>query len=160
MALVKTSKISPRASEPPVAPAPSKAAGPTKPRTTVRKPGARSDTLSERVAAATEELASGLAEASAAGQQLRGSMEQIASGAEEAAGVSQEQLAGIKRILENLRTARGEAEISRRRTDNMQTLLAETSAQIRRFVGAVERNSQRQAASVKTIVELDRRAKA
>src|SRR5580698_5667842 len=51
------------------------------------------DRIAERLAAATEELASGLTEASAAAEELRRSMEQIASGASEAAGAAQEQLA-------------------------------------------------------------------
>src|SRR5688500_7637613 len=67
-------------------------------------------TVVERVAAATEELASGLTEASAATKQLGRSMEQIATGAEEAAGASQEQSASIKRIVAGLIDARAEAE--------------------------------------------------
>ena len=86
--------------------------------------------MSERVAAATEELSSGLSEASAAAEELRRSMEQIAAGADEAAGASQEQLTAIKQVTVNLTTARGEADNSRRRTETTQVLLAETAAQI------------------------------
>ena len=56
-----------------------------------RKPSApgksdgRQQKIEERVAAATEELASGLTQAASAAEELRRSMEQIASGAEEAA---------------------------------------------------------------------------
>jgi methyl-accepting chemotaxis protein len=86
MALVKASKI---AAGKPVATAhpPSTHNGASR-----RKPDANSakHTLSERLAAATEELASGLTEASSAANELRSSMEQIAAGAEEAAGASQE----------------------------------------------------------------------
>src|SRR6202020_1459998 len=81
---------------------------------------AKQETLSERVAAATEELASGLAEASSAANELRSAMEQIAAGAEEAAGASQEQLAAIKRIIVNLGTARGRAGDTRRQTESGQ----------------------------------------
>src|SRR6201994_698367 len=122
MALVKTSKIgSGRGS----APTRSVAAQEQGNNGSRRKPvpNARQDTLSERVAAATEELASGLSQASSAANELRGSMEQIASGAEEAAGASQEQLAAIKRIFGALSTARTEAEASRRRTESAQSLL-------------------------------------
>src|SRR5262245_51570944 len=61
-------------------------------------------TVIERVAAATEELAAGLAEASAATKELGLSMQQIAAGAEEAAGASQEQSTAIKLIVGNLVT--------------------------------------------------------
>src|SRR5689334_741015 len=88
MALVKTSKIgaAPRtaASEPKRAPAPKR---------TTQPKAIGQDKLSERIAAATEELAAGLTEAAAAAEELRRSMEQIAAGAEEAAGGSQEQVA-------------------------------------------------------------------
>jgi methyl-accepting chemotaxis protein len=103
-------------------------------------------------------LASGLTEASAAAEQLRRSMEQIGAGAEEAAGASQEQLAAIKQIGANLALARSEADNSRRRTEAAQVLLAETAAQIGASVQAIEKNSERQAASGDIIGELERRA--
>src|ERR1700733_11758331 len=125
-----------------------------------RRPGKTlgKDKVSERVAAATEELASGLAEASAAAEQLRRSMEQIAAGADEAAGASQEQLTAIKQVTANLASARGEADNSRRRTEAAQVLLAETSAQIGASVQSIERNSARQVTSGEIIGELERRA--
>ena len=64
-----------------------------------RPPVTKHAKASERVAAATEELASGLTEAAAAAEQLRRAMEQIATGAEEAAGASQEQLAAVRNIV-------------------------------------------------------------
>jgi methyl-accepting chemotaxis protein len=116
------------------------------------------DKATERIAAATEELASGLAEASAAAEQLRRSMEQIAAGADEAAGASQEQLAAIKNVTVNLTVARNEADNSRRRTDSTQVLLVETATQISASVRAIERNAERQVVSGKIIGELQRRA--
>jgi methyl-accepting chemotaxis protein len=125
MALVKTTKIksrSPKIGEVAATakPAPAPAAG-----ASIRKASSRpgQDSLFERLAAATEELAAGLAQASAAGQELRSSMEQIAGGAEEASGASQEQLAAIKVIADTLRTARGEAESLRRRTEPLRVQL-------------------------------------
>ena len=44
------------------------------------------------------------------------------------------------------RAARGEADASRRRTENVQVVLAETAAQIGTSVRAIERNAQRQGA--------------
>jgi len=156
MALVKTSKIAAGAGKAPPERTPTVAA-PIRAGRSRGGPVSR-DQLSERIAAATEELAAGLTEASAAAEQLRRSMEQIASGAEEAAGGSQEQLSAIKNVLANLTDARGHAEGSRRRTEALQVVLAETAVQITGSVRAIERNAERQSASVGLITELERRA--
>jgi methyl-accepting chemotaxis protein len=160
MALVKTSKIGGGSGK--IQPPAAAATAPAKPRTVARPrapvSGARQDKAAERVAAATEELASGLSQASAAAEELRQSMQQIASGAEEAAGASQEQLAAIKSMVTNLTAARSEADQSRRRTENVQVVLAETSVQINGSVRAIEKNADRQLASVTVIAELEARA--
>ena len=59
---------------------------------TVPAAAGRQQKIEERIAAASEELASGITEASSAAEELRRAMEQIASGAEEAASASQETL--------------------------------------------------------------------
>ncbi len=123
-----------------------------------RTPVHQQQTLTERLAAATEELASGLAEASAAAEELRRAMEQIASGAEEAAGASQEQVGAIKSVVANLSAARGQAEDSRRRAESLQIVLTEAALQITASSRAIERNAERQEASVAVISELERRA--
>src|ERR1700759_351718 len=100
MALVKTSKLASAgkaAAKPP-------AKAPAAPRTV------STDAVSERIAAASEELASGITEAAAAAEELRRSMEQIAAGAEEASGASEEQLASIRRAQTNLNAARSRAD--------------------------------------------------
>ena len=122
-------------------------------------PGARSEQAAERIAAATEELASGLTEASAAAEQLRRAMEQIAAGAEEASGTSQAQLAALTSIVANLDTARGEADASERRTERVQLVLVETATTLTASVRAIEQNIARQQASVAVIAELERRAR-
>jgi len=124
-----------------------------------RQPSApRHAKASERVAAATEELASGLAEAAAAAEQLRRAMEQIASGGDEAAGASQEQLAAVRNIVASLSGAREHAEACRRRTETVQSLLIDTATRITTSVRAIERNAGRQQASVRVIVEFERSA--
>src|SRR5580704_4757933 len=155
MPLVKTSKIAGSPPKPASAPAPV----PQRPKPAARTSGARPEKVAERIAAATEELASGLAEASAAAEQLRRAMEQIAAGAEEAAGASQEQLAAIKNVVGNLTTARVQGDASRRRTEALQAVLTESSGQITASVRAIERNAQRQEASLAIIAELERRAR-
>ena len=159
MALVKTSKIAGSSAKDRRLAVTTTRAQPVS-ATRGRKPakGVSKDKVSERVAAATEQLASGLAQASAAAEELRRSMEQIAAGADEAAGASQEQLAAIKQVTSNLTAAKGEADSSQRRTEAAQVLLAETGAQIGASVQAIERNSARQVASGEIIGELERRA--
>jgi methyl-accepting chemotaxis protein len=159
MALVKSSKVAARTlkattSTGPVEPNPF--ANPPAP---TQKSGIRTpEALFERVAAATEEFASGLTQASAAAEELRNSMGQIAAGAEEAAGASQEQLAAIKRIFEGLRAARGETDELRRRTESVQIMLGDAAERITASARAIERNAQRQGATVEIIAELERRA--
>jgi methyl-accepting chemotaxis protein len=162
MTLVKTSKIAGSAAKTrrsAEAARPAVVAQPTASRNRGNGKALAKDKVSERVAAASEELASGLAQASAAAEELRRSMEQISAGAEEAAGASQEQLTAIKQVTTNLVTARGEADNSRRRTESAQVLLAETAAQIGVSIQSIERNSERQVASGAIISELERRAK-
>jgi methyl-accepting chemotaxis protein len=170
MPLVKTSKISAGAQTAKLvakaAKAPSSVKANTK--TTVKQeapasPQSKSSQVkvkvSERMAAATEELASGLAEASVAAEELRRSMEQIAAGSEEAAGAAQEQLAATKNIVTNLSASRVQSEGSRRRTEALQTVLSETTMQITRSVGAIERNAARANILLEHIGELDHRAR-
>ncbi len=154
MALVKTTKMQGAVSRV----AAPKAVATTRPAPSRKNNNAPRDKVAERVAAATEELASGLSEAAAAAEQLRRSMEQIASGAEEAAGGSQEQLAAIKTVAGALSQARTQADASRRRTEAVQLVLAETAVQITTSVRSIERNAERQTASVAIIAELERRA--
>ncbi|MBR0737000.1 hypothetical protein JQ581_08675 [Bradyrhizobium liaoningense] len=160
MPLVKTTKIAPAAAKRALPGNGAKAdRAPGKPVTSpaVSK-GLKKDKVSERIAAATEELASGLTEAAAAAEELGRSMEQISAGAEEAAGATQEQLGAIKNVAENLAVARREADSSRRLTDATQVLLAEASTQISTSVQAIEKNAERQVATAKVISELERRA--
>jgi methyl-accepting chemotaxis protein len=152
MALVKKSKIATSASKSVIPPAAPTLKGPP------ARARAKPQTVFERVAAATEELASGLTEASAATKELERSMEQIATGAEEAAGASQEQSAAIKRIAASLAAARSEAERSGRRSETLIATLAEATAQIVASARSIERNAERQLASVHVITELEVRA--
>jgi methyl-accepting chemotaxis protein len=160
MSLVKTSKITPGSrkqtastASPPSPPFPKTNGGRSQ-----SSAATHGDKIAERIAAATEELASGLAEASAAAEELRRSMEQIASGAEEAASGVQEQLAAIKSVVGNLGAARVQADMARKGTETVRRALVETVGQITSSVRAIERNAERQEASIQIIGELERRA--
>lgn len=153
MGLVKKSKLRGARTK---APAP-QPAGPA--RAATPKRAANVDKASERIAAATEELASGLAQSASAAEELRRSMEQIARGAEEAAGASQSQVSAVQKIVGALQTSRAHAETSRRRTLSVQSILAESTAQISASVRAVERNAERQVTSTQFVAELEKSAR-
>jgi methyl-accepting chemotaxis protein len=159
MALVKTTKITtgvkPKARVQDT-PAPPKVR-PLPPAAQVTE-GHRDRTV-ERVAAATQELASGLTQASTAAEELRQAMLQIASGAEEAAGASQEQLAAVKTIVADLGAARREADQGRKQMEALQLVLAETAVQINASARAIEKNAERQHAATTVIAELEQRAR-
>ena len=161
MALVKKSRIESAQGESvrPAAPHKAPADAPRAATRGPKKTPSSSETAAERLAAATEELASGLTEAASATRQLSRSMEQINRGAETAAGACQEQSNAIKRVVGDLATARDEADASTRRTEAVAAALAEASVQIAGSVRAIEQGAQRQAASVTLLTELDAGAK-
>jgi methyl-accepting chemotaxis protein len=118
----------------------------------------RQSKIEERIAAATEELASGITEASSAAEELRRAMEQIGSGAEEAASASQQALSAAGITATTLLQARDRAESSRRRTESLQTLLAETSNEISAWASNIKHNGERQAASITVMEKLSQHA--
>ncbi len=139
-----------------VAPAPASARRRNEPSRQVE--AGRQQKIEERIVAASEELASGIHEAASAAEELRRAMEQIASGAEEAASASQESLAAVTAITSTLGKARDRAEAVRRRTETLQTLLAEAAAQIGLWAGNIKSNGERQAGSVAIIESLRQQA--
>ena len=157
MALVKTTTLASRskARKQPSAEAPEAVAVKRAP---VRKAASRRQNASERIGAATLELAGGLTEASGAVEELRRALGQIAAGAEEAAGAAHESLAAVTAMSVNFGQARERAEASRQRTEVLQTLLAESGAAIDASVKAVGVNAKRQLASVAVIESLERHA--
>ncbi|WP_300972942.1 methyl-accepting chemotaxis protein [Sphingomonas sp. LHG3406-1] len=108
----------------------------------------RKERAVEQIGAATEELASGLTEASASANQLRQAMEQIATGSEEAAGAAQESLAAIQQLGKAFEEARAEAELAQKDVELLQNSIVENSAAIGASLAAIEANSARQLASV------------
>ncbi len=165
MALVKTSELpgkgNPRSGgdEAPAANAsPSPVRGGASQRRILGRVRARKQQAAERIGAATEQLASGVAEASAAAEELRRSMEQIAAGAEEAAGASQQSLSAIVSLGASFSGARQHAEEARTKTASLQSLLIETAAQIDTSVASVEANATRQRAMVEIISLLEQQA--
>ena len=120
--------------------------------------GSRNQKIEERIAAASEELASGITEAASAAEELRRAMEQIASGAEEAASAAQQTVAVAGATSSTLVQARDRAEQARRRTEALQGLVVESSNLITAWANNVKHNGERQAASVSIIEKLSEQA--
>ncbi|ACI97790.1 methyl-accepting chemotaxis protein [Rhodospirillum centenum] len=119
---------------------------------------ARQQKVAERVASATTQMASGISESASASEQLRKSMEQIAAGAQQAAGAAQQSLTAITGINAAILEARGRADASRQKSEQLQVLLAEVGAQITASVGSIGVNAERQMTSVTMIIELEQQA--
>ncbi len=120
--------------------------------------GNRNQKIEERIAAASEELASGISQAASAAEELRRAMEQIASGAEEAAAASQETLAVAHNTAATLARARERAATSRSRTEALQGLIAESTNQIGAWANNIKQNAQRQTQSIAIIEKLREQA--
>ena len=111
--LMKTASLATRGA---AAARPMPASAPASARTNVRRKtarpvpsGSRNQKIEERIAAASDELASGITQSASAAEELRRAMEQIATGAEEAAAASQETLAAANSTAATLAQARDRA---------------------------------------------------
>ena len=119
---------------------------------------ARQQKAAERIASATGQLAAGVAQSASAAEELRKAMESIAAGAEEASAASEESRRAVSSITAGLLQAKGAAEMSRQKTDSLRALVGDLGQQIAGSVASVGAAAQRQADSVKLIVELERQA--
>ena len=121
-------------------------------------PAGRNQKIEERIAVASEQLASGIAEAASAAEELRRAMEQISSGAEEAAAAAQQTLAVASATSLTLVQARERADQARGRTEALQVLLTESSNQIGTWANNIKYNGERQVGSVAIIEKLSQQA--
>ena len=161
MALVKTSQLGAKAAAGKGSPAVPAASFSDKAATSRRsqdRSRVRQQKAAERIGAATEELATGVAEAAAAAEELRRALEQIASGAEEAAGAAHESLSATTHLSARFSDARTEAEAARRRAEELQSSVFESAAQIDASISAIDANASRQIASVAVIDRLQSQA--
>jgi methyl-accepting chemotaxis protein len=119
---------------------------------------ARQEKAAERIGAATEELAAGMAQAASAAQELGHSLVLIARSAEEAGGAAQESQASINNLGSVFAQARSKAEESRLKTDKLQGLVSEIGAQIEGLAASVQENSAGQLVSVQLVSGLESQA--
>jgi len=119
---------------------------------------ARQQKAAERIAAATNELAAGVAQSSAAAEELRKAMESIASGAEEASSAAEESRRAVTAVSAGLLQAKGSADVSRQKTDGLRNLFGDLGKQLAASIASIDAGANRQANSVATILELERQA--
>ncbi|MBK1665438.1 chemotaxis protein [Rhodospirillum rubrum] len=121
---------------------------------------ARQQKAAERVAAATSQLASGLAEAASAAEELRKASEQIASGAEEAAGAAQQSMKAVGHGAGLIIKGKESADAALIKTETLQAMIFSISAQIGNSIQAIGRAAERQTNSVRMVEELESQAAA
>lgn len=119
---------------------------------------AKQQQAAERIAAATGQLASGINEAASAAEELKRASDQIAAGAEEASGAAQESLAAFTQVTGSLERQLKSADMSQAKGEASQALVLKTSADIGNLISNVGVAVQRQATSVKMVVELEQQA--
>ncbi len=157
MALVKTAHLAGRKTAP-SAPKPAAVSkSPASHLPPVRQK-AQPEKAAERIGAATEQLAAGIAEASAAAEELRRAMEQISTAAEEAAGAAQESQGAINSLGSIFAQARTQSEISRRKVEALQALLLDVGGQIDLSAASIQDSAARQMRSVQIVAALETQA--
>ena len=119
---------------------------------------AKQQQAAERIAAATGQLASGIAEASSAAEELKRASDQIATGAEEASSAAQESLAAFQQVGVSITKQLQSAELSRGKGEVVQALIVRTGGDVAGLITNVGVAAQRQAASVKLVVDLEKQA--
>lgn len=119
---------------------------------------AKKQQLAERIATASEQLSAGVAEASAAVDELRAAMEQIVSGAEEAAGATQESLTAITQIEKAAQIALKRANGSMDAVKMLQDLIKEVTVSIQKLVDGVIAAAGKNQESAQAVVELEKQA--
>ncbi|HEY1189668.1 MAG TPA: methyl-accepting chemotaxis protein, partial [Gemmata sp.] len=119
---------------------------------------AKRQQAAERVAAATEQLSGGVAEANAAVAQLERQMEQIASGAVESSKAAESSLAAIQEINAASTQAVAAAAQSLRKVNNIQELVRGASADLELLIQGVGASAKANIESAKLVAELEQQS--
>lgn len=119
---------------------------------------AKQQQLSERIAAATEELASGVQEASSAAQELGATMAQIANGAVEASSAAEESRAAITQIDKASVAADKKAKESLERVNQAQETVRLVSADIEKMIQGIKESADTNIESARLAGELERQS--
>lgn len=119
---------------------------------------AKQQQLAERIASASEQLASGIEEASSAAEELGATMQQIASGASEASSASEESRAAINQISKSSVVADKNAKESLERAEKAKELIENTSKDIELLIKGIQDSAETNIESIKLVGELERQS--
>ncbi|WP_373484606.1 methyl-accepting chemotaxis protein [Acetobacterium sp.] len=119
---------------------------------------AKQQQLAERIAVATEQMASGIEEASSAAEELAATMQQISSGASEAASAAEESRAAINQVDKASIIADKNALESLERGEIAKDLIENTSRDIELMIQGIKESAETNSESVKLIGELERQS--
>ncbi len=166
MALVKTSHLAPSgpqraASHPePALPTRRQDSVSAAQRRAMLRARARREKAAERIGAATEQLASGVAEAAAAAEELSRALEQIAAASEEAASAAHGSQAAVEGLASVFARAQARARLTSERTERLQAGLTAAGLRIETLVQAVAEGSARQLQTARMVTALETQAAA
>ena len=119
---------------------------------------AKQQQSAERIATATEQLASGIEEASSAAEELGATMQQIASGANEASSAAEESRAAINQVDKASVIADKYAREALERVDIAKELIEVTSNDIEEMIKGIKESADTNLNSVKLVGELEKQS--
>jgi methyl-accepting chemotaxis protein len=119
---------------------------------------ARAQAVAERLASATDEVSSAIAEATGAVEELEKTMHTIAAGAEQASTAAEESRAAINQIEKASDGANNRAEVSLRRVNELQSLAKSTTVDLETLIQGVGDAANANLESAKMIGELERQS--
>jgi len=119
---------------------------------------AKQQQLAERIAVATEQLASGIEEASSAAEELGATMQQIAKGANEASSAAEESRAAINQVDKASVIAAKNAKASLERAEAAKDLILTTSTDIELMIQGIKESAETNIESVKLVGELEKQS--
>ncbi|QNU66136.1 hypothetical protein EHE19_014805 [Ruminiclostridium herbifermentans] len=119
---------------------------------------AKQQQLAERIAVATEQLASGIEEASSAAEELGATMQQIAKGANEASSAAEESRAAINQVDKASVIADKSAKESLEKVDIAKELIENTSNDIELMIKGIKESADTNMESVKLVGELEKQS--
>lgn len=116
---------------------------------------AKQQQLAERIATATEQLASGIEEASSAAEELGSTMQQIATGASEASSAAEESRAAINQVDKASVVADRNAKESLERADIAKELIENTANDIELLIKGIQDTAKTNFESIRLVGELE-----
>jgi len=119
---------------------------------------AKQQQSAERIATATEQLASGIEEANSAAEELGATMQQVASGANESSSAAEESRAAINQVDKASVIADKNAKESLARVEIAKELTENTSSDIELMIKGIKESANTNFESVKLVGELEKQS--